>query len=107
SVGSTETILRDCPGLSRASFLGPLDQALYAECRTPDSRWAANSGSGPLALPTPSVQVPGLYAEPSNFKSRVAHPQSWDIGPSTIAARTSLNMVHSCQYRTPVERDGL
>ena len=86
------------PRLPRVSFkrhFGALmTQALCAERGTPDWRGPATSGSGPLALATPCADVPGRYAGPSNFQSRVAHPRSWDIGPSTSAAQTSLNMVH-------------
>ncbi len=78
-----------------------MTQALGAERGTPDWRWPPTSGSGPLALATPCAQVPGRYAGPSNFKSRVAHPWSWDIGQSTSAAQTSLNMVHSRQKARP------
>jgi hypothetical protein len=63
--------------------------------RTTDWRWLATSGSGPLALATHCAKVPARYAGPSNFKSRVGHLWSWDIGPSTSAAQTSLNMVQA------------
>jgi hypothetical protein len=87
------------PRLSRVSFNrhfgAPMTRALCAERGTPNWPWPATSGSGPLALAMPCAQVPGRYAGPSNVKSRVAHPWSWDIGPSTSAAQTSLNVVHS------------
>src|SRR5271157_2500296 len=54
-----------------------------------------------FALATPCAHVPGRYSEPSNFKSRVAHPWSWDIGSSTSAAQTSLNMVLSRRKAPP------
>ena len=94
------------PLLPRVSFkrhFGALmTQALGAERGTPDWRWPPTSGSGPLALATPCAQVPGRYDGPSNFQSRVAHPWSWDIGPLTSAAQTSLNMVHSRQKARPL-----
>ena len=43
-----------------------------------------------FALATPCTHVPGRYSGPSKFKSRVAHPWSWDIGSSTSAAQTSF-----------------
>ena len=63
------------------------------EGATLDWGWPPTYGSGPFALATPCTHVPGRYSEPSKFKSRVAHPWSWDIGSSTSAAWTSLNMV--------------
>ena len=33
-----------------------------------------------FALATPCAQVPGCYAEPSNFKIGIANPWSWAIG---------------------------
>ena len=57
--------------------------------------WPPTYGSGPFALATPCTHKPGCYSGPSNFKSRVAHPWSWDIGSSTSAAQTLLNMVLS------------
>src|SRR3954454_25296527 len=90
------------PRVSFKRHFGALmTQALGAERGSPDWRWPATSGSGPLALATPCAQVPGRYAEPSNFQSRVAHPWSWDIGPSTSAAQTSLNMVQSRRKAPP------
>jgi hypothetical protein len=54
-----------------------------------------------FALATPCAHVPGRYPGPSNLKSRVAHPWSWDIGSSTSAAQTSLNMVRSRRKARP------
>src|SRR5262249_29379947 len=78
-----------------------MTQALGAERGTPDWRWPATSGSGPLALATPCGQVPRRSAETSNFQSPVWHPWGWDNGPSNSAAQTSLNMVHSRQKARP------
>jgi hypothetical protein len=44
-------------------------------------------GSGLLALGTSGAHVPDRSAGPSNFKSRVPHPRSWDIGPSHARLR--------------------
>ncbi len=63
------------------------------EDATLDWGWPPTYGSGPFALATPCTYVPGRYSGPSKFKSRVAHPWNWDIGSSTSAAWTSLNMV--------------
>ena len=93
------------PRLPRVAFnrqFGALiTQALCAERGKPDWRRSATADSGPLALATRYAQVPERYARASNFNSRVAHPWSWDIGPSTIAAQTSLNMVHSHRKARP------
>jgi len=72
-----------------------------AEGATLDWRWPLTYGSGPFALATPCTHVPGRYSGPSNFKSRVAHPWSWDIGSSTSAAQTSLTMVRSRRKARP------
>ena len=72
-----------------------------AEGATLDWRWPPTYSSGPFALATPCTHVPGRYSGPSKFKSRVAHPWSWDIGSSTSAAWTSLNMVLSCRKARP------
>jgi hypothetical protein len=58
-------------------------------------------GSGPFAAAAPCTHVPRPYSGPSKFKSRVAHPWSWDIGSSTSAAQTSLNMVLSRRKARP------
>ena len=71
------------------------------EGATLDWGWPPTYGSGPFALATPCTHVPGRYSGPSKFKSRVAHPWSWDIGSSTSAAWTSLNMVLSCRKARP------
>ena len=63
------------------------------EGATLDWGWPPSYGSGPFALATPCTHVSGRYSGPSKFKSRVAHPWSWDVGSSTSAAWTSLNMV--------------
>jgi hypothetical protein len=70
-----EAIRRDCPGVAfKRQFGALLTQALGPDRGTPAWRWPASSRSGPLTLATPCAQVPGRYAGPSNFKSRVAHP---------------------------------
>ena len=71
------------------------------EGATLDWGWPPTYGSGPFALATPCTHVPGRYSGPSKFKSRVAHPWSWDIGSSTSAAQTSLNMVLSRRKARP------
>jgi hypothetical protein len=71
------------------------------EGATPDWRWPPTHDSGPFALATPCAHVPGRYSGPTNDKSRVAHPWSWDLGSSTIAAQTRLNMVVSCEKARP------
>ena len=71
------------------------------EGATLDWGWPPTYGSGPFALATPCTHVPGRYSGPSNFKSRVAHPWSRDIGSSTSAAQTSLNMVLSRRKARP------
>jgi len=71
------------------------------EGATLDWGWPPTYGSGPFALATPCTHVPGRYSGPSKFKSRVAHPWSWDIGSSTSAAQTSLNMVRSRRKARP------
>ena len=71
------------------------------EGATLDWGWPPTYGSGPFALATPCTHVPGRYSGPSKFKSRVAHPWSWDIGSSTSAAWTSLNMVLSRRKARP------
>ena len=71
------------------------------EGATLDWGWPPTYGSGPFALATPCTHVPGRYSGPSKFKSRVAQPWSWDIGSSTSAAWTSLNMVLSCRKARP------
>jgi hypothetical protein len=72
-----------------------------AEGATLDWRWPLTYGSGRFALAMPCTHVPGRYSGPSKFKSRVAHPWSWDIGSSTSAAQTSLNMVLSRRKARP------
>jgi len=72
-----------------------------SEGATLDWGWPPTYGSGPFALATPCTHVPGRYSGPSNFKSRVAHPWSRDIGSSTSAAQTSLNMVLSRRKARP------
>ncbi len=71
------------------------------EGATLDWGWPPTYGSGPFALAMPCTHVPGRYSGPSNFKSRVAHPWSRDIGSSTSAAQTSLNMVFSRRKARP------
>jgi len=66
-----------------------------------DWRWPPTYGSGPFAPATPCTHVPGRYSGPNKFKRRVAHPWSWDIGSSTSAAQTSLNMVRSRRKARP------
>ena len=72
-----------------------------AEGATLDWRWPPTYGSGPFAPATPCTHVPGRYSGPNKFKRRVAHPWSWDIGSSTSAAQTSLNMVRSRRKARP------
>ena len=78
-----------------------ISESSCAEGATLDWRWPLTYGSGPFALATPCTHVPGRYSGPSKFKSRVAHPWSWDIGSSTSAAQTSLNMVLSRRKARP------
>ena len=66
-----------------------------------DWRWPPTYGSGPFAPATPCTHVPGRYSGPNKFNRRVAHPWSWDIGSSTSAAQTSLNMVRSRRKARP------
>ena len=66
-----------------------------------DWRWPPTYGSGPFAPATPCTHVPGRYSGPNKFKRRVARPWSWDIGSSTSAAWTSLNMVRSRRKARP------
>jgi len=49
----------------------------------------------------PCANVPGRYAEPSNFQIGMAHPWSWAIGSSTSAAQRSFDMVVSCRKARP------
>ncbi len=74
----------------------PRNQCVFL-CRrcNMDWRWPPTYGSGPFAPATPCTHLPGRYSGPNKFKRRVAHPWSWDIGSSTSAAQTSLNMVRS------------
>jgi len=72
-----------------------------AEGATLDWRWPPTYGSGPFAQAAPCTHGPRRYSGPSKFKSRVAHPWSWDIGSSTSAAQTSLNMVRSRRKARP------
>src|SRR5271165_853437 len=66
-----------------------------------DRRWPPTYGSGPFAPATPCTHVPGRYSGPNKFNRHVAHPWSWDIGSSTSAAQTSLNMVLSRRKARP------
>jgi len=63
------------------------------ESATLGREWPPIYGSGPFALATPCSDLPGRYSGPSKITSRVADPWSWDVGSSTSAAQTSLNMV--------------
>jgi len=81
-----------------------ISESSCAEGATLDWRWPLTYGSGPFALATPCTHVPGRYSGPSKFKSHVAHPWSWDIGSSTSAAQTSLNMVLSRRKARPFVR---
>ncbi len=66
-----------------------------------DWRWPPTYGSGPFAPATPCTHLPGRYSGPNKFKRCVAYPWSWDIGSSTSAAQTSLNMVRSRRKARP------
>src|SRR5208337_1961617 len=79
---------------------GPADTTFFRRCNM-DWRWPPTYGSGPFAPATPCTHVPGRYSGPNKFKRRVAHPWSWDIGSSTSAAQTSLNMVLSRRKARP------
>jgi hypothetical protein len=76
-------------------------RASCGEGATRDWRRPPTHGSGPFALATSCTPVPGCYSGPSQFKSRVPHPWSGDIGSSTSTAQTSLNLVRSRRKARP------
>ena len=53
--------------------------------------WFWSACSGNALYP----ECPGVMLDRATSRAVLRHPWSWDIGPSTSAAQTSLNMVQA------------
>jgi len=92
------------PAGARVMFFGPY--GVSADRILQKVQHWTRGGHRPMALVRWLWQrlvpmCPGVILDRATSKSRVAHPWSWDIGSSTSAAQTSLNMVLSRRKARP------